>query len=174
MRVNRSNLEEMSAAYRAALRTEMVSTVNGTRPARAPRKAKVAGAGVVVFAVLGSGAAFAYSQISNAPVTDRSQARCYSTAKYVSGADFPGTTVAAVDNGSTAGRVDSATEACAAVWRAGILRQGVDGVVRGDPSRAVYPVPQLFGCVMPNGQAAVFPGDGTCAAVGLPAVTPGS
>ena len=174
MNVDRSNPEELSAAYRAALRAEMVSTVDGTRPARIPRKAKLAGAGVAAIAVLGSGAGFAYSQILDAPVTDHSQARCYSSANYVSGDDFPGTTVAAADTGSAVGRVDSAIDACGAVWRAGILRHGVDGVTRVGGSQAVYPVPQLFGCVMPNGQAAVFPGDGTCGEVGLPAVTPGS
>ena len=138
---NHHNSEELAPAYAAALRAELISTVASGRTRSVSVKAKAVGVGAVAFAVLGSGAVFAYSQISDGPVTDHSQARCYSSAAYASSDDFPGTSVAAVGSATAAGRVDLAVDACSAVWRAGILRQGIDGVVKsGNADDTSYPV----------------------------------
>lgn len=163
--------DTMSRAYREALRGELVATADAGSAPRTSRRPRIvaAVAGVVILAA--SGTAVAYGQLSHAPVTDRSSARCYSSAVYVAGDDFPGTTVAAASQAAGTARVNSAIDACAAVWRAGILRPGRQGVIRKpslNRTTAVYPVPHLFSCVMADGAAAVFPGRRSCAAVGLP------
>lgn len=164
MSADRNTRDEMSSAYQAELRAELISTINGTRAARVPRKAKMAGVGVVAAVVLGSGAGFAYSQISSAPVTDHTQARCYTTtAAGVNGDDFPGTTVAVADGSS----VSDALTACADLWRQGVLRAGGSNAQAPDPD-GTFPVPQLTACVLDNGQAAIVPGTaGTCHSLGL-------
>jgi len=145
----------------------------GSAPQRRPRRRlriTLASAGTAI--VLGGGGAIAYSAIATNSVTDESSARCYSVASYSSkgGDDFPGTSISAVDAGDAPGRVTSAIDVCASLWRAGFLQAGVTGQVR-NPTQATYPVPALVGCVMANGQAAVFPGTAAiCSQFGLVAI----
>lgn len=135
---------------------------------RSRRHIRVTVISVATVGVLGGGGAIAYSAISSNSVTDKSMARCYTAADYRSGADFPGTSIAAADSASGApGAVHSAIDVCAALWRAGYLQWGATEPDRS-PSRSVYPVPALVECVMPNGQGAVFPGTAaTCQKFGL-------
>jgi hypothetical protein len=129
----------------------------------------IAGTGAVV--VLGGGGALAYSAISANSVSDETSARCYTVTQYsAKGDDFPGTSIAAAGTDDTPGRVMSAVDVCASLWRAGFLQAGVPTPVR-HPDQASYPVPALVGCVLADGRAAVFPGtSATCTSLGLVAV----
>jgi hypothetical protein len=156
-------------AYRSAFRHELVQRISKSQRTAPRSRAKLLAATGVGVCVLGGGATAAYSAISQAHVTDHAVARCYSSDVYVSGDDFPGTTIAEPDSKDGHGSVTSALEGCAAVWRAGILRIGANGATAAPVESNNFPVPHLFACVMPNGQAAVFPGtQETCATLGLP------
>jgi hypothetical protein len=123
-----------------------------------------------IAALIGAGSAVAYSQLApTAPITDKHSARCYSVASYVSGDDFPGTTIAQPDSSTKAGEVGDAVDACTALWRAGILQLGVRTAVV-HPGKNQYALPPLVGCVLPDGRAAVFPAPaGSCIKLGLQA-----
>jgi hypothetical protein len=146
--------------------------VGPTKPARRlGRKLRITIAGTGAVVVLGGGGALAYSAISANSVSDETSARCYTVAQYsAKGDDFPGTSIAAAGTADAPGRVTSAVDVCASLWRSGFLQPGVPTPVR-NPDQASYPVPALVGCVMADGQAAVFPGTtATCNALGLVAV----
>lgn len=104
-------------------------------------------------------------------VTDKDTARCYSVAERHDGSDFPGMSVAvAHPNSDVVAQVEDAVASCSLVWRDGALEVGKR---RPQPYRPGVdrPVPPLVGCVLPDGIAAVFPGDTqTCSRLGLPAV----
>ncbi len=163
-----------SLAYRAAFRQELVRTVSAG-PRRRTSRVRAMLAGGLGICVVGGGAAVAYSVISQAPVTDHRMARCYSSDEYVSGPDFPGTSVAEAGTASAPGRVGDAQRACAAVWRVGILRPGVNGATAPPANAGPFPVPDLFVCVLPDGQAAVFPtfpgNTSNCSEFGLPGLS---
>jgi hypothetical protein len=68
--------------------------------------------------------------------------------------------------------VADALASCAAFWRAGILQAGSSEPIV-HPGGSVYAVPALVGCTLPDGSAAIFPGDPeTCAQQGLAAEAP--
>jgi hypothetical protein len=114
----------------------------------------------------------AFALLQPKPVTDRSQARCYTVATYTSGKSFPGSSIGEASSGSERGRVEDALEVCAAMWRAGILQPGAPRAIV-HPGKPQYPVPALVGCVLPGGAAAVFPGPpDTCQRLGLPGEAP--
>jgi hypothetical protein len=146
------------------MRRQLATMVARERRTRRPLLiAGVAGA----VAIGTSAGAYAYVA-SSAPVTDKSQARCYTVAS-LTGGDY--TTIAALSPAGTgkSTQIDDALSVCAAFWRQGILRPGAREPFppnQADP----YPVPQLVACVMPDGTAAIFPGKpGTCTALSLPA-----
>lgn len=122
--------------------------------------------------VLAGGGVAAAVRASLGEVTDRDTARCYSVAERHDGRDFPGTSVAvAHPDSDVVGQVEDAVATCALVWRDGALEIGKR---RAQPYRPGVdrPVPSLVGCVLPDGSAAVFPGDAqTCSRLGLPAVS---
>jgi len=121
----------------------------------------VAAAGVGLAA---TGAGF-YIQSSTA--SDTSLVRCYSQPSRDFGKGFPGTSVALDVTGAS-----SPTQQCALVWRDGILRPGQPRPQDPDTSRTA-PVPALQACVLPNGMAAVFPGDdGVCEKLSRPTYIP--
>lgn len=91
--------------------------------------------------------------IQSSVASDTSQVRCYSQQSRDFGKGFPGTSVALDATGSL-----TPTQQCALVWRDGILRPGLSRPQNPDTSRR-GPVPALQACVLPNGMAAVFPGD---------------
>jgi hypothetical protein len=96
-----------------------------------------------------------------APATLPNEVRCYAVASLEFGDNFPGTTTIQSENATT-GEIDlvlSAVEQCASLWRQGFVVEGV----------GTQPVPNLVACVLPEGAAAVFPGeDDTCRQLGLP------
>lgn len=130
--------------------------------------------GVAGAALVATGGAVAYSVMSSTPVTNKSDARCYTEAKYVKGDNFPGTTIAQASSAGHVGQVDSALDTCRDLWRQGFLELG-NPRVNGDTDTTLHhPVPPLVACVMPDGRAAVFPGSVTCSSLGLvpPTVRP--
>jgi hypothetical protein len=161
---------------RAALRTLLVEHVATSAPvARGLATKRVVIPIAAGVALVGFGGGIAYSQLGgDAAVTDQHTARCYSVATYVSGDDFPGTTLGVPDSAAGPGSVADALDACSALWRAGILQPGSDTAVVS-PSQAQYPVPNLVECVLPDGRAAVFPGNsGLCSELGLQAAQTGT
>jgi hypothetical protein len=75
-------------------------------------------------------------------------------------------------NSGRPGQVTDALGTCSSLWSQGLIKAGPRGaaVPASRPSPDAHdPVPPLVVCVMPDGTAAVFPGDkSTCAALGLP------
>lgn len=171
MPMNRLPRQKYPEPRRSAVRSLLAETVGQARPRPSRRSFFTRPAVVAVGAValVGTGAAAAYSQLGpTAPVSDKSSARCYSVASYVPGGDFPGTTIAQPNSSTRAGEVSNAVDACAALWRAGILQPGARTAIV-HPGKKTYAVPPLVGCVLPDGRAAVFPGSAdSCSKLGLP------
>jgi hypothetical protein len=144
-------------------------TGDGRRRGRKPVLIAAGAAAIVVGTTAG---AIVYVQHSQ-PVTNKSVARCYTEANLGGGDQFHGTTIAEAGvPGSRAPQVDNAVSVCADLWRQGFLLPGAAGVARQPNTKAHHLVPPLVACVMPDGTAAVFPGNPrTCASLGLPRAT---
>jgi hypothetical protein len=164
-----------------AMRTELEAFVAREEPAtRWWRKRRNVTGGLVVALIVatGGGTAAAYAYLHPRPVTDRGSARCYSEAVYTRGSSFPGTTIAQATTTGNLGSVQDALDTCAALWRVGLLRLGSPSVIPPAAKSSTYPVPELVGCTLSNGVAAVFPGPpDTCDQLGIapqspPAVRP--
>lgn len=127
--------------------------------------------GVAALVLAGGGtAAVALGVLGRDHVTDHSSARCYSKVSKNFGENFPGTTVASpADSRGQDGQIRAPIATCAEAWRVGEM-QGI----RPDQANPPYLVPDLVGCVLPGGSAAVFPGPATtCHELGLPDALPG-
>lgn len=150
---------------RAAATEQMLTQVvvgSATPTTRRPRVrwvAAVAVAGVAVTAAAVAGDVFGAA-------ADRSLARCHSTTDLGRGDDFAGTATASADSNGIV-TTDRAIEACAELWRQGVLTAGASRPGAPDPALGA-PVPALVGCVDSDGFAAVFPGrQDLCASLGL-------
>jgi hypothetical protein len=150
---------------REAMRRELEAVVAKVDRRRPHRTAVIGGA--TAFIVLGTGAGAAV-YLRHESVTNKSYARCYTTDSVGSGTNFVGTTIAEAGSPGKPGQVNNALSVCSALWREGII--GPNSGPSGNVSRSTtYPVPNLAVCRMPDGTAAVFPGDAkTCAKLGLP------
>ena len=134
----------------------------------------VAGAGVAAVVVVG-GVAAAGSVLSARDADVRNSARCYSAVSSDFGDGFPGTTVgvAAAPGQSAADVPSQVVELCSSVWAAGVFAPGgaQASASAGGKSGTLPtdgPVPVLTACMLPSGEAAVFPGPaGTCGQLGL-------
>ncbi|MEV6926824.1 hypothetical protein AB0M46_20275 [Dactylosporangium sp. NPDC051485] len=136
-------------------------------PARG-RSRLLLGAGLGAALALSTGA-LAYRQWATPEVTD--QVRCYTVASLEErDGSFFGTTAGqaqAADGRPQAS--PSPVEVCAMLWRIGLLRPGQLQPNPPAEDGREYPVPPLTACTLPNGIAAVFPGDErTCLRLGLP------
>jgi hypothetical protein len=155
------------SADEAMLRAKVVAN-HGRAPRRRPRVATVAVVGIVgVIAVGGVAAAGAF--LAPKPATNRQTGRCYSTISSNFGDNFPGSSMGnAARPGGTAPELPPlAIDDCAASWRAGAMTY--PGTHPSPNAAGDYPVPPLVACVLPSGEAAVFPGPpSTCASLGLP------
>jgi hypothetical protein len=153
---------------RAAMRHQLTAVVAGSHHRRRPLA--IAASAVVVAAATSAGA-YAYVQHSQ-PVTDKSEARCYTVASLSAGPESYATIAQATMAGSPRpAQVANAVSICAALWRQGFLHSGPQGARgRATPGPAGSgQVPPLVACVLPDGTAAVFPGTApTCATLGLP------
>jgi hypothetical protein len=154
----------------AAMRRQLVAEVVG-QPRRRRRRLLFAAGGVLVVAGA-TAAGYAFVPHSQ-PVTDKGSARCYTVASLSAGPQsFTSIGVATEVNSGRPGQVTDALGTCASLWSQGFLRAGPQGAgvptARPSPG-ADNPVPPLVVCVLPDGTAAVFPGDkSTCAALSLP------
>lgn len=153
---------------RAVMRHQLTAVV--TRGHHRRRPLLVAVCAVVVAAGTGAGA-YAYVQHFE-PVTDKSEARCYTVASLSAGPESFTTIAQASRAGSSRpAQVADAVSVCAALWRQGILNpgpQGARGRATPDPA-GTGQLPPLVACVLPGGTAAVFPGTPrTCVTLGLP------
>jgi hypothetical protein len=139
-----------------------------------PKGKRILLAGVVV-AVAVSGAAIALQM----PVTDKSSIACFARAER-NGNQFPGTT-AVLGEGTKVGEpstqhnpipIEDALAVCRVMWaHHGLDPDSPNGMAHPslyDPSSS-YPVPNpLTVCVLPDGRAAVIPGDeDVCGSLGL-------
>jgi hypothetical protein len=153
---------------RAAMRHQLTGVVTGSHHRRRPL---FIAASAVVIAVGTSAGAYAYVQHSQ-PVTDKSEARCYTVASLSAGPESYATIAQATMAGSSRpAQVGNAVSVCAALWRQGFLHPGPQGARgRATPGPAgTGQVPPLVACVLPGGTAAVFPGTrATCVTLGLP------
>jgi hypothetical protein len=147
---------------------DVVLAEHGNAPARRRRRGVTLATATVIGVTVIGGVAAATVFLTPQPATDRTVARCYSTISSNFGEDFPGTSMA---NASSPGQVAPevppvAVQNCAAAWRAGaVTTPGTHAVPN---SAGEYPVPPLVACVLPSGEAAVFPGPpSTCADLGL-------
>jgi hypothetical protein len=133
---------------------------------RIGRFAVIAATAASTLLIGGVATAYVAFRPATTPVEDGT--RCYSVASLEGGdTDFLGTTVATATNADGTRSASRAVEMCAAVWRAGILKEGVK--VKPGTEVASTTVPALEACVLENGMAAVFPGaPGTCRNLGLP------
>jgi hypothetical protein len=149
---------------RAAARRQLEQMVTRSgRRSRWQRRgfAAVAG-GAVVLGTAAAAVAFAHYQ----PVTNKTEARCYTVAS-TAGSDHY-TTIAAAGRPGSRGRVDHALGVCGDLWREGFLSAGAPGIIRPKSASVAHPVPALVVCTMSDGTAAVFPGQAaTCTKLGL-------
>ncbi len=136
----------------------------GTRE-RPARRWMVVG-GVAAAGVAVAGAALATGTFSGAE--DQSLVRCHTTTDLGRGSDFAGTSTS-IGNAQGLIPIDRALESCGDLWRQGVLQLGA--AQPSGPSGSDAPVPELVGCVDPDGFAAVFPGrEGLCTSLGLAAL----
>jgi len=153
----------LPARRREAARRQLEDLVRRSpRPRRRVRPGLAAAGAVAV--VLSTGAA-AVAVVAYRPVTNRTQARCYTVASLPS-ADF--TTVLAPGRPGSSGQVRQAVAVCSALFRQGYLRLGRPGMSRDPARRPGRRVPALVACTMPDGEAAILPGGpGACVRAGL-------
>jgi len=151
---------------RQAIRQQLETAVAEPVHQHSHRLAIISGIAAIV--LLGTGAG-TVAYIHAQPITNKTEARCYTTASLAGGNNFRGTTIAEAAPPGSKGQVDNALSVCAALWRQGILAPGTGPRANSTNTSANHHVPPLVACTMPDGTAAVFPGDGrTCARLGLP------
>jgi hypothetical protein len=107
----------------------------------------------------------------------RDTARCYSKVSTNFSSSFPGGEVGIAQqlNPATNASVPTNTDVpsqvislCATMWSWGFSKPGI-GAPRTSENN---PVPSLVACVLPSGEAAVFPGNAaTCTKLGLPVMS---
>jgi hypothetical protein len=139
-----------------------------------PRRRPLIVAGGVVALLAVGGAAAAYTLLPPKAASVQDSGRCYGKLSTDFGDGFPGTTIGVASRPGQAAQdvPPQVLDACAAVWRAGFFT--ADGSQAPDPDPATtHAVPPLVACVLPSGQAAVFPGKAdTCAVLGLAPMAP--
>lgn len=156
---------------------ELVRASTSDSPPRAKRHLGLSRRAFLIVAiagglVTGGGVAAAVVVLQSQNPTVRDVARCYSEVSSNFSSSFPGTevTIAPLIVGSTNTDVPSQViSLCSASWRLGFARPAP-----GAPaSSGNNPVPSLIACVLPSGEAAVFPGDAaTCTKLGLSLMSP--
>jgi hypothetical protein len=155
-------------ARRSADRQLLLEFVSSHRRHRRPA---MAGAFVAGGALLATGTAYAVDALSPQPATVHDIAYCYPSASL----DGPrsGVAVATVPGQPPADVASNAIRLCEGVWRLGGVQKfgppDADGYVTMPTPDPNVTVPHMVACVLPSGEAAVFPGDaGTCGSLDLP------
>ena len=150
----------------------------GTRLASTRRRGTVIALAAVGFTGVTAAAAYTVLKPEAATVTD--SARCYATVSTARGDSFPGTTISVAPpvGQPRPSTPEQAISICAVLWQRGFLTPAgfrAPEVPRGPDGLppATNPVPPLVACVLPGGQAAVYPGPETvCDQLGLPLLAP--
>lgn len=124
---------------------------------------------VVLALAISGGTAAAVTLLSPQNPTVRASGRCYARVSSNFARTFPGGSVSVLEpnRSDTADVPSQIISACAALWRQGAIGQPSQGP---DSSRSSqeFPVPPLVACVLPNGEAAVFPGsENICIRLGI-------
>jgi hypothetical protein len=140
-----------------------------TGSARVSRRRLLVVGSLVGVPVLVGATAAAVELLPSRAASVHDSGRCYSMVSTDFGDDFPGSSMSVANQpgqppaDTSRGLVDG----CTTLWRGGGLRLGDPQA--GDYSEtANLPVPPLVACVLPSGEAAVFPGPAsTCATLGL-------
>ncbi len=156
----------LPARRRGPAREQLETVVRSSPQHRTWRRPVVLAGASGALVVCTGMAAIAY--VKSEPVTNKTDARCYTIASLDNGNDY--TTIAqAARPGAPDGRVTDALAVCATLYRQGYLRPGIPGMVPQPNTTITHKVPRLIACTMPDGKAAIFPGrPGTCAKLGLP------
>jgi hypothetical protein len=171
---------DRAAADKAVLARVMAEPCRDrTRPGMPRHRPRLSGRLIVVGAlaagVLAGGTAVAAVLLTPQRPTVFDQARCYSEPSNDFSAEFPGTSITMATGVGQSGTLDVPDEAlgvCSAAWQQGLLVYGSPGALP-KPGRSDNPVPPLAVCVLPSGEAAVFPGGSdTCSSLGLPPMAP--
>jgi len=145
----------------ARLQLEQIVARSAKRGRRVKPAAIAAGTAAVVLATGAAAIAAAVYQ----PVTNKTDARCFTVADKSGFA----TLIADPAKPGKAGEVGDALLNCASLFRQGYLTQGAKRL-ESSPGKGAHSVPALVVCTWHDGSAAVFPGrKGTCARLGLPA-----
>lgn len=130
-------------------------------------------AALLALAISG-GTAAAVTLLSPQNPTVRATGRCYARASSNFTSTFPGGSVSVLEPNGT-GLTDVPSQiisACAALWRQGAIGQPSPGPDSTRPP-ADFHVPPLVACVLPDGEAAVFPGQKTtCIRLGIAPMKP--
>lgn len=159
-------LRDLRPEYEHALRRQLESLAAARRRFRW-RPGVVVGLSAGI-AVAGGAAAAAYVEYQ--PVTDHASAHCYSLPSLASN---NGTTVVAAGPPGSAAQVTDALQTCSVLWQDGFLETGVPHIINVTGNTTIHRVPHLVVCAMPDGTAAVFPGDTkVCARLGLSIAAP--
>jgi hypothetical protein len=167
-----SRVPDQVVAVSAVPASEVFARATSERPAvRTPdRRHRRRWALVAGIALVASGSFAAAKLLDATPASNPGLVRCYSVATLTDNPrQFTDTAMAAVDGQPApdiAARVNDAVSACAGLWQIGLIQNGQ--IVPDAAGGNGHAVPPLVACVLPNGVAAVFPGDGqTCRTLGL-------
>ncbi len=176
-RVLKAGAEELPVGQIVPLFATPHALAPRNRPRRRTVRRKAAIVGIALgLALTGTAAAATIVHLTSAPVTETDLARCYTVDSLAGGNNFRGTSVAAAGPIGSHAQVTNALSACTLLWQDGLLTLGsANAGANMTPSQRAHlnpdhPVPFLVVCVLPNGVAAVFPGNKeTCQSLGLPA-----
>lgn len=152
----------------------MLRQLASTRPAHRPRfatKTTVVAGSVALLIGGGVATAAVIEHLTPTQAKVSTSGRCYTELSTNFSDGFPGVSVGNAHRpGQDAQAVpQTLLDECSVLWQHGELTPGQRG--SGDYSdSANLPVPDLTVCVLPNGQAAVFPGHNICPQLGLPAI----
>lgn len=167
-------VQQAHLAYLRALPNDEPA-VPAANQRRRHRGLVVIGISTAIVLAAGGGTAAALGLFGRAPTADTSSAFCYATTN-LDDESVNNRTEFALGDGQTQELGDAAAaglDICAIYWRSGLFTIG--GATNPDvlPTGGTQEVPPLVACVLPNGQAGIFPGDTTtCENLGLSTLAP--
>lgn len=148
------------------LTTTVVDLAAVEQRRRRRRRRYLAGGITAAVLIAGTGTAAAFGFFDK--VTNTNTAYCYASASLDDGLD---NRIEFATQGTDSAPYDAAAsgvDICQAYWRAGVFQLGKPADIDRAPTGGLFPVPPLIACVLPSGQAGIFPGDkDTCGALGL-------
>jgi len=160
-------VQRQHLAYLRALPDSADLTDLGAPPSRRRRQRYIVSGISAAVILAGAGTAAAFGAFTTV-VTNTNTAYCYRTANLD---ENSGNRMEFATQGTKQNPRDAAAsgvDICAAYWRAGVFHIGKPADVDRVPTGGTFPVPPLVACVLPSGQAGIFPGESvTCRSLGL-------